>query len=501
MTTPTPDAAEPFSFDILKEMARTLAASPYVPQDIPDADVLEEVDYDEHNQISFRPEDTLFQDQGNASPVQMFFPGKFFKSPVRIFTLQDGLAHEVNFALDMFDIPSGNPAEGLTNTHGFAGFRVMDAETKLDWMAFLGASYWRTSGYSGQFGLSVRGLALDTAINGPEEFPLFTRFWLEPAENGDLTAYALMESPRATGAYRIQSHRDNGVIQQVSASVYLRGDVERLGIAPLTSMFWYGKNSRFLAADWRPEIHDSDGLQILTGSGEQIWRPLNNPPHTMVNTFQAPNVQGFGLMQRERDFVQYQDDGVFYEKRASVWVAPEGDWGDGNVSLVELRTDDEIHDNIVAFWQPNGPAAAGNSYDFAYKLTWLEDSPATTDAARFIATRVGVGGNPGQVRPEDTVKVVCDFDGHTLTGFGRGDGVTVIASASGAVVGNESVYPVVGQDYWRAMFDIDFSAVAEGDDTPIDVRMYVAREGSAETETLLLQFFPSQLRKLLAAAA
>lgn len=498
---PLADTAEPFSFDLLKQYAREIAAAPWRPADIPDAAVLDRIDYDRHNQIRFRDANTLWQGRGRVSPVQPFFPGTYFRQPVRLYAVEGGMAREMPFDLDLFDIPADNPARDLTQTRGFAGFRVKDAGTGLDWMAFLGASYWRTSGYSGQFGLSVRGLALDTAINGPEEFPLFTRFWLEPADNGDLTAYALMESPRATGAYRITSHRDNGVVQDVTATVWLRGDVERLGIAPLTSMFWFGKNSRAVAADWRPEVHDSDGLEILNANGERIWRPLNNPPHTMVNSFNSPGVKGFGLMQRERDFEQYQDDGVFYEKRASAWIRPEGDWGAGQVTLVELSTNDEIHDNIVAFWTPAAHAVAGQSHDFAYRLTWTEDGPEPRNAARFGAVRLGAGGVPGQPRPPAVVKVVCDLDNHGLTGLDRDSGVELVVDASRGGVGGFAVYPVVGTDHWRAIFDLDFAALPEGDDTPVDLRVWLRHEDAALSETLLLQFFPSQLRRLLTSRA
>lgn len=484
----------PFSMDWLRDTARDLAARPHVAPAIANPDILDQVDYDRHNQIRFRPERSLWRGQGDISPVQAFFPGLYFRNPVRLHTVENGIATEIPFSLDLFDIPPGNPARRLTDTRGFAGFRVQDAETGIDWMAFLGASYWRTSGYSGQFGLSARGLAIDTAMpDGPEEFPLFTQFWLEPAPNGDLTAYALLDSPRATGAYRIESRRGDGVAQDISATVFLRDGVGRLGIAPLTSMFWFGKNTPHVSPDWRPEVHDSDGLEILAGNGERIWRPLNNPPGTMVNIFAAPSVRGFGLMQRERDFAQYQDDGVFYDRRASAWITPHGDWGDGSVVLAELRTDDEIHDNIVAFWQPAGPTAAGQQFDFAYRLDWARDSTAPGSIARFTATRLGAGGVPGQPRPEGVVKVVCDFAGPDLTGLTRDDGLTIAVSTDQAQVSNRAVYPVVGTGYWRAMFDLTFV----GED-PIDLRAYVDRGGQAMTETLIVQLFPSQLRTLLA---
>ncbi|QPM90540.1 glucan biosynthesis protein [Pseudooceanicola algae] len=489
---------KPFSFDQLRNTAKGLAGEPYTPMRVADREVLDQIDYDRHNQISFLQDHALWNEEG-SSPVQFFFPGMYFPEPVHIYALNDGMAREVPFSVDYFQIPEANPARALDQTEGFAGFRVQDKPGGDDWMAFLGASYWRTSGYSGQFGLSARGLALDTAIaDGPEEFPRFTRFWLEQGEGGALTAYALLESPRATGAYKIASvQTEKGASQDVEAHIFLRDNVERLGVAPLTSMYWFGKPDAHSAPDWRPEVHDSDGLEIHTANGERIWRPLNNPPRPMANSFHAPSLKGFGLMQRERDFENYQDDGVFYEKRASAWIEPIGDWGDGSVSLIELSTNDEIHDNIVAMWTPAEAATQGNAYTFNYRLTWFEDAPVTPNAARFTSTRIGAGGVPGQPRPEGVVKIVCDFDNLGFEDLKRDPTIKPVVTASRGTIANLAAYDVVDETYWRAMFDLDFSDVAEDDDTPIDLRMYVEANGKAGTETWMMQLFPSQLRSLL----
>jgi glucans biosynthesis protein len=289
------------------------------------------------------------------------------------------------------------------------------------------------------------------------------------------------------------------VFQEVDASIFLRGDVERLGIAPLTSMYWFGKSSRHLSPDWRPEVHDSDGLELLLGNGERIWRPLNNPPRPIANSFVADGLKGFGLAQRERSFEEYQDDGVFYERRSTVWVEPQGDWGPGSVMLVELSTNDEIHDNIVAFWRPAAPAVAGSSYDLRYRLNWVKDSPEPP-VARFTATRLGAGGVPGQPRPANTVKFVCDLDGRGFEGLDRSSGVEAVVGASRGTVGFTVAYPIAEASGWRVMFDLDIGPPGD-DDEPIDLRMYVRHDGRAMSETWIYQAFPSQLRALLASRA
>lgn len=490
--------AQPFSWDMLRAMARDLAAQPYQPAQIANEALLESIDYDLHNQISYRADKTLWAADPGAAKVRFFHPGRYFKQPVKIFSVEGNQAQEIVFSPELFEMPEGHPAAGLGPDTGFAGFRVMDPVATNDWMAFLGASYWRTAGYSGQFGMSVRGLAIDSGAPTPEEFPRFTRFWLEKGPDGGLTTYALMESERVTGAYRIATARTtDGIFQDVDANVFLRGDLDRMGIAPLTSMYWFGKPNRHIAPDWRPEVHDSDGLEILTGGGERIWRPLNNPPRAITNAFAADNVRGFGLAQRERGFGEYEDDGVFYEKRATVWVEPKGDWGKGSVMLVELTTNDEIHDNIVAFWRPETPAAAGTEFLFSYALNWVEESPEPA-VARFTATRMGAGGVPGQPRPENVVKFVVDLEGKGFEGLDRSSGVEPVVTASRGTLGLTVAYPIATQPGWRVMFDLDFGSTEGGSDEPIDLRMYVAHEGKAMTETWIWQVFPSQLREMLA---
>ena len=399
-------APVPFSLDILRDTARQLAQQPYQPTVAGDAELLESIDYDLHNQITFRDDHTLWGDVPGAAKVRFFHPGRYFKEPVQINVVEAGVARELAFSTDMFEMPDGHPARGLRDA-GFAGFRVMDPDATNDWLAVLGASYFRTSGYSGQFGLSARGLAIDSGGPGPEEFPRFSRFWLEQGSAGGIVIYALLESPRTTGAYRLATSRieEEGIFQEIDATIFVRGDIDRLGIAPLTSMFWFGKNNRFIGPDWRPEVHDSDGLEMHLGNGERIWRPLNNPPQVTANTFGADGVRGFGLAQRERSFEEFQDDGVFYEKRATAWIEPRGDWGAGSVMLVELPTNDEIHDNIVAFWNPAEPAVAGSEYDLGYKLSWVKDTPPVRGrelhrhpARRRRRSRPAATGQRGEVR-------------------------------------------------------------------------------------------------------
>lgn len=477
--------ARPFDFEKLCVEAEALARKPFRPAEVRGRKLLERIDFDAHQRIRFRDERSLWAEGPGAWPVQFFHPGRYFKEPVAIHVLKDGSARELLYSPDFFDIPEDNPARTLPADIGFAGFRIMEPGMETDWVAFLGASYFRSAGALDQYGLSARGIAIDTATPRPEEFPRFTKFWLEPGADGVQTVYALLDGPSITGAYRMILHKGEAVVMDITKMLFAREEIGRLGVAPLTSMFWYSETSRPQNVDWRPEIHDSDGLAIWTGEGERIWRPLNNPREVQTSSFMDTNPRGFGLLQRDRDFENYQDDGVFYERRPSVWVEPQGDWGAGAVQLVEIPTEDEIHDNIAAYWVPEGAVRAGRRLTYSYRLHWVAEEPYPA-AGRVVATRLGEGGRPGQPRPPHSYKFVIDFAGGRLAELDREQKVEPVVETSRGEIIRPYALPPVGTDRWRAFFDIH----VKGPEA-VELRCYLRLGDEALTETWLYRFFPA----------
>lgn len=494
-----PDA---FSFDALKARARDLAARPYEPPPSPRPDVLERIDYDAHGKIRFKPEMALWADGPSPWPVTFFHLGRYSTRPVRMHVLDGGRAREIVYDESYFEMPADSPARELPRGAGFAGFRFQESRTghpgrkgeKLDWktndwVAFLGASYFRAIGELYQYGLSARGLAIDPAVGGkPEEFPDFTHVWLEtPAPGAEhVVVYALLSGPSVAGAYRFRMHRGKGVVMEIETELHLRRDVERLGIAPLTSMYWYSEKAKATAVDWRPEVHDSDGLALWTGTGERAFRPLNNPARTTTSTFADAQPRGFGLMQRDREVGHYLD-GVFYERRPSLWVETQGDWGKGGVQLIEIPTDDEIHDNIVAMWVPSEPAKAGASYAFRYKLHWLADEPFPTSLGRVVATRLGNGGQPGTIRPKGVRKFMVEFKGAALENIPFGVKPEVVLSTSRgsfSYIFAEAV-PNDVPGHWRAQFDLTVAGPEA-----VEMRCFLKAGDTILTETWLYQYLP-----------
>jgi periplasmic glucans biosynthesis protein len=494
--------SNPFSFDLLIGRAKELASRPYNEAEGPPGDILNKIDYDAHGKISYKPEYALFANGPGIYPITFFHLGLFFRTPVRMHVVENApsgsAAREIIYDESYFDMPADSPARLLPKGSGFAGFRIQESRLgdqakldwrKNDWAAFLGASYFRAIGELSQYGLSARGIAVNVTFpDQPEEFPNFTEFYFEtPASDADvMTVYAMLDGPSVAGAYRFDLHRTKGVIMEVDNAIFLRKEVGRLGIAPATSMYWFSETKKPTAVDWRPEVHDSDGLAIWTGAGEHIWRPLNDPSHIEVSSFGDNNPRGFGLLQRDRNFDHYLD-GVFYDRRPSLWIEPLGSWGKGSVQLSEIPTDDETHDNIVAMWVPADPAQAGSTYRLRYRLHWLGDEPFPTPLARCVATRLGNGGVPGQPRPAGVRKFMIEFLGGPLADLPFGVKPEPVLSASRGTfsyIFTEAVPDGVA-GHWRAQFDLTVT----GND-PVDMRLYLKNGDKILSETWLYQYLP-----------
>ena len=468
----------PFSWASLQAEALALAGRPYVPPPAP-AVAAHAVNYDAREDIRFRADRALLGRNG-APAVRLFPTWQLAAQPVEIAVVENGRAVPVLFSRDLFTGGAAIPP----GAEGFSGFRVMAPQGETDWLAFQGASYFRSAGALDQYGLSARALAINTGLPQPEEFPRFSRFWLEAGPGDAVTVYALLDSPSVAGVWRFINRRGPaGVTQEVACTFRLRRAVERLGVAPLTSMFWYGEGNRAQAIDWRPEIHDSDGLALWTGAGERLWRPLNNPPHPITSSFADKGPKGFGLLQRDRRFDHYQDDGVFYDRRPSLWVEPQGDWGAGAVTLVELPTTRETDDNVVSFWRPAAGARAGDRFAFNYRLGWTADDPHPLPPARVVDSWRGTAGPPGSPPLPNATRLVADFEGPALAGLTEQSNVVPRVGLSRGEPLHMVAYPVAGTGRWRLIVD-----VRSPGGIPLDLRAYLSRKSAALSETLLYQF-------------
>ncbi|MDL2182900.1 glucan biosynthesis protein G [Pseudomonas sp. ChxA] len=414
-----------FSLDDVSAKAKELAGQKYEAPRSNLPNEFREMKFADYQKIRFRNEKAEWADQNTPFKLSFYHQGMHFDTPVKINEVTADSVQEIKYDPSRFDFGDVKFDPKATEQLGYAGFRVLYPINKADKqdeiMTMLGASYFRVVGKGQSYGLSARGMAIDTALPSGEEFPRFTEFWIERPKPGEkqLVIFALLDSPRATGAYRLTLRPGTDTIVDVKSQMFLRDKVSKLGIAPLTSMYLFGANQPSKVLNYRRELHDSSGLSIHAGNGEWIWRPLNNPKHLSVSNFAVENPRGFGLLQRGRDFSHYEDLDDNYDKRPSAWIEPEGDWGKGSVDLVEIPTADETNDNIVAFWSPAELPKVGEPLDVSYRLHWTMDEkdlhPADSAWVKQTLRSTGDVKQSNLIRqPDGSVAYLVDFEGPSL---------------------------------------------------------------------------------------
>ena len=476
-----------FNFADVHRRAEMLAAQPFQPTggDLPD--FLKNLDYDQYRDIRFKADRSVWRTEGLPFELQFAPLGFLFKQPVAINLVEDGEVKPVEYANDLFDFGRNPVPENLPADLGFAGFKVLyplHTDSRYDEVVvFLGASYFRALGQNQHYGLSARGLAIDTGLPKPEEFPFFREFWIEkPARDAtELTIHALLDSQSLTGAYRFVIKPGLNTQIDVKANLFVRDPVRKLGVAPLTSMFLHGAMNERFFDDFRPQVHDSDGLLMVTGRGEWIWRPLNNPVRLRISAFQDNNPRGFGLLQRDRDFDHYQDLEANYHSRPSVWVEPQGDWGKGSVQLIEIPSDAERYDNIAAFWVPQNPVEAGQQLELNYRLHFFLDLPHLSPRGRTLASRIGAGG--AGAPDSSRRRFVVDFGGEALAPLADDAPVEGVVSGSTGQIQNVVVQRNPYTRGWRLSFEL----LPQGDE-PSELRGFLKLGDDVLTETWSYQW-------------
>lgn len=419
-------AQQPFDRSHVVALARDMAAQAYRARDmVPEA--WRDLTYEQYKLIRFRPEAALWYGTDTPFNVDFFTPGLYFPRTIKVETVENGVAKPVAFDLSMFEKSESVPDLPVDDTLGFSGLRLRTEMHRPgltdEFCVFQGASYFRAIGLDQIYGLSARGLALKTGDPEGEEFPDFIRFWLERPEPGqrNMIVHALMDSPSVTGAYRFDITPGPACVMEIEATLFARETLAHVGLGPLTSMFLFDETNRSRFDDFRPAVHDSDGLMILNGNGEILWRPLANPKTLQISSFLDKAPRGFGLMQRARKLSDFADLEAHYHRRPGLWVEPRGDWGQGAVTLVEIPADREIYDNIVAYWRPATPYEAGAQIDLAYRLSWGEEAPLSVSYPKVLNTRMGRGFHGDRV-------VAIDFQADPLFDDGP-DAITAVVSS------------------------------------------------------------------------
>lgn len=481
-----PPAAEgapgEFTFAAVVRRAAELAKGAYQPDRPTLPDYLANLSYDQHRDIRFRPDHSLWRAEGLPFQVQLFHRGFLFQDRVKINLIDGGQTAPLEFQHGLFDYGANPVPESMPPDLGFAGLRLMYPINRDDYFdevaVFLGASYFRAVAQNLGYGITARGLAIDTGLPSREEFPVFREFWLRrpTADATEIELYALLDSESVAGAYRFIIRPGTETVIDVKARLFLRRAVEKLGLAPLTSMYFHGEGTDRFMDDFRPEVHDSDGLLIETAHGERIWRPLTNPMGLRISSFAAESPKSFALLQRDRDFRSYEDLEAHYHKRPSLVVEPQGEWGKGAVELVEIPSNAERYDNIAVYWVSERGTEKGQEWDLAYRLRFATDPESGLLGGRAVATRIGAGGTDGL--DASLRKFVVDFAGEGLAAM---DPATPIDAVVSTTSGNLS--PAVVQYNPETRGRRLFFELRPDDREPADLRAFLRHGEDVLSET------------------
>jgi glucans biosynthesis protein len=408
------DQTSAFGPGLVQSIAQQLSTSDFASPSLTLPDTFKQLSYDQFRDVRFRTDQAIWRGDKLGFELQLLPMGWLFDMPVEVWLVDGGTAKRLIADSNLFSIGKLVKDAGPGAPYGFSGFRVHGPINRPDYfdeyIVFQGASYFRSVGRGQGYGLSARGLAINTARPGGEEFPIFRSFWIEKPKPGvrTIVVHALLDSVSTTGAYKFEIEPGRATVIDVDATLYPRRPLTHVGFGPITSMYLHGPAHHRINDDFRPAVHDSDGLAIFNGNSECIWRPLTNPRTLQTSAFLDRNLKGFGLCQRARAFDNYQDLEARYEKRPTLWIEPRGSWGPGYVELIEIPTGEEIHDNIVAYWKPATGPQPGAPFSFGYRMSWTDELPVAWSGAATVATRVGRG------RKEGSALFVVDFAGSAL---------------------------------------------------------------------------------------
>lgn len=443
--------SEPDFVDIARQLARLPHRDPAMALPPP----FDALTYDSYRAIRPIPNRSSNLALGDKVVADLFPPGFYFQDAVGVEIETDDGFHTIAYDPELFtygdryfDAPP-QLTRGITAQMGFSGVRLRSpfrAPDKLDeFISIQGASYFRAVSLNTLYGLSARALSLGTGGPTPEEFPVFTRLRLSRVTGDQIRIDALLESPSVTGSVTLKITPGEPTVTDINTVIFPRTTLATVGIAPLTSMYLKGPMRVSVSDDFRPAVHDSDALKILNGAGEAIWRPLTNPATLQTSVFQDMAPKGFGLVQSQRTFADFEDQEAMYHRRPSAWVEPKGDWGRGSIVLVEIPTADEFMDNMVTFWRPEHLLEAGGEYRFAYRILWGNDPvPQSAHQLQVVQTRSGrVHDQPGQLQ------YIVDF-----AGIPSQDIVLDLSASNGTVFG-ASAYPLEVRGHLRVGFRFD----------------------------------------------
>lgn len=473
---------KPFHAAHVAEVASTIARKDYVPPPTNLPDAFANLSFEDYSTIRLHETARVWAGEGRSFSIEPLHRGFIYTNAVTIYVVEDGIIRRVVYDPGRFSFGNRQPPADVGNLD-FSGFKVFfgsGREPKREVAVFQGGTFFRAIASGQNYGVTARTLALQPADARGEEFPLFRAFWIErPAPGSDsLAMHALLDAPSAAGAVRFTLRPGDMTITDVEVALFPRTNLDHVGIGPMNATYVFGPNDG-AADDVRVAAYEAKGLQILNGRGEWIWRPLSNPETLQISAFIDDNPRGFGLLQRDRDFSAFQDDVRRFELRPSLWLEPFGEWGKGNVQLIEVPTDSDRNDNVIAYWRPAAPYKAGVEANISYRLYWCWTPPERPPLAIVANTRAGRGSSGNRRR------FAIDFVGERLADPAAIVEIKPSLSATPGQIHDLRLWSYPERRTLRVTFELD-----PGNETASELRLLLEAAGKAASETWLYRWTP-----------
>ena len=464
------------------EAARAMAKRPFAasPNDLPEP--FPGLTYDQYVAIRSLPDTLVWGGEGRGFMIEPLHRGFVFTNPVALSVVEDGIIRKLAYDRARFDFGRLNVPVNIADI-GFSGFRLYTPfgnGPPVEFAIAQGATFFRALARGQNLGIMARALTLKPAETRGEEFPAFRGFWLERPSAGSnaLVVHGLIDSESAAGAVRLTFRPGDLTIVDVETTLFPRVTLDHIGLGGLTGTYLFGSNDRRNVDDARPAVYECSGLHILNGQGEWLWRPIQNPETLQISAFLDRDPRGFGLMQRDRDYTSFQDDDQRWELRPSVWIEPLGEWGPGAVQLIEIPSDSEVNDNILAYWRPRAPVPQGSELAFSYRQFWCWSPPERPPLATVASTRVG-RGSVGRRR-----RFSVDFTGEALGAKPAPELRPALSTSPGSIQGMKTwSYPE--RKILRVAFELD-----PGNENACEMRLLLEAAGKPLSETWLYRWTP-----------
>jgi glucans biosynthesis protein len=469
----------PFAAANVLEMARQIAKSPFKAPKGALPDPFANLTYEQYVGIRAQPGSALWSGDNVGFAIEPLHRGLIFTTPMDIYLVDNGMAQKVPYDRAAFDFGKLQPPADLPDM-GFSGFRVLNAvegQGLQEVAIYQGASFFRAKARGQNLGATARGLSIHTGDPQGEEFPLFRAVWIEKptlAANA-LVIHALLDSASLVGAFRFTLRPGEATIIDTELTIVARVAVDHVGLGATTGIYLFGGLDRAKTEDVRPAVYEINGLQMLSGQNEWIWRPVANRDTLQISAFLDKNPRGFGLLQRNRSFYTFQDDDQHWELRPSLWIEPIGDWGEGQLQLLEIPTESENNGNIIAQWLPKAGLEAGAAQSFAYRQFWCWTPPARPTLAVCVGARSGKNGAKR--------RFVVEFSSEALADPAKSAEVKVNLTAHpGQIAWSRSIASAERKSV-RVAFDLD-----PGSEAFSELRLILEISGQPASETWLYRW-------------